>query len=80
MNTEFVPQGHYDVEHADSKCGAIIKGKFRWMDDDIVSYIEGSKLMSTGEVLGHLDGMTLVRKDEPGEGETRFELIPQEKQ
>lgn len=80
MSTEFDPQGRYDVEHADSKCGTIIKGKFEWMDGETVGYIEDDKLVSAGEVLGQLNGMTLVRNDPPGDGETRFELIEQEQE
>lgn len=80
MSTEFDPQAHYDVEHRDSKCGTIINGKFEWMNGETVGYIEGTQLMSAGEVLGQIDGLTLVRNDPPGLCETRFELIPQERQ
>lgn len=76
MSTEFDPQGRYDVEHADSKCGTIIKGKFEWMNGETVGYIEGDKLVSAGEALGQLNGLMLVRSDDG----TRFELIEQEQE
>lgn len=80
MSAVLDPQGHYDVVHADSKCGTIIKGKFRWMNDEIVGCIEDDELFSAGMILGHLNGLTLVRKNKPREGKMRFELIPQEHQ
>lgn len=79
MSDEYDPGVTYYLCKGLSPQGGILSnGKLVWSDGDKVGDIVDGQLIDNGQVLGRIEGLTLILDYEPTHGCVEYELIPKD--